>query len=410
MTHEVRAHSKLGASSMYRWRACPGSVRLSEGLPRKSSVYAAEGSVAHEIAEQKLRARVDPAAAAAGEYRWHEVGEIVKYDGHDIEVTQEMHDCVDQYVETIVAHASQPGCELLIEQRLDLSRLHPAMFGTSDAIVIDHNKGEVWVYDYKHGAGIAVDAEDNEQMQFYAVGALLRTAVPLKLVGVCIVQPRAFHALGPVRRWSMTPGDVFRFIDALQEAAEATEKPDAALAVGEHCRFCPAAQFNACPELKRVALETASQDFAVVAMPGTDAAPIYDPEELNRILRKLPAIKAWVERVESFAREEALAGRGSPGHKLVRGKGSRELKDVSAFRTWLELGQGIAFSAMHTAPALKSVAQIEKSLPKELVKEFKNEHTRTIPGGLVLTEIEDKRPAAQAVAAVEFQAVTVVPE
>ena len=53
--HADRAHASLGASSASRWMACPGSVRLSEGMPNISSDYAREGTAAHELAEMCLR-------------------------------------------------------------------------------------------------------------------------------------------------------------------------------------------------------------------------------------------------------------------------------------------------------------------------------------------------------------------
>ncbi|MCA9333335.1 DUF2800 domain-containing protein, partial [Candidatus Saccharibacteria bacterium] len=46
-------HSKLGASSAYRWTACPGSVALCEQAPeQESSIYAQKGTEAHEWAEK----------------------------------------------------------------------------------------------------------------------------------------------------------------------------------------------------------------------------------------------------------------------------------------------------------------------------------------------------------------------
>ena len=47
-------HSSIGASSMYRWKNCPGSVKLSQGLPNRASIYAKEGSAAHEIVSLAL--------------------------------------------------------------------------------------------------------------------------------------------------------------------------------------------------------------------------------------------------------------------------------------------------------------------------------------------------------------------
>ena len=57
--HTARAHAKLSPSSAYRWIACPGSIRLSAGIPDTSSVFAEEGTAAHELCELCLRDRTD---------------------------------------------------------------------------------------------------------------------------------------------------------------------------------------------------------------------------------------------------------------------------------------------------------------------------------------------------------------
>ena len=48
-----------------------------------------------------------------------------------------------------------------------------AAWGTSDVIAVIGN--ELMVADYKHGMGVEVDAESNEQLMLYAGGALLST-------------------------------------------------------------------------------------------------------------------------------------------------------------------------------------------------------------------------------------------
>ena len=49
-------HARCSASAAHRWINCPGSVALSDQCPDPgSSSYADEGTVAHELAELKLR-------------------------------------------------------------------------------------------------------------------------------------------------------------------------------------------------------------------------------------------------------------------------------------------------------------------------------------------------------------------
>src|SRR3982750_206581 len=60
-----RAHSKYSASGSERWFACPASVKLSEGLPDKTSVWAAEGTRAHAVLEKIMLAMISKKAILA---------------------------------------------------------------------------------------------------------------------------------------------------------------------------------------------------------------------------------------------------------------------------------------------------------------------------------------------------------
>jgi hypothetical protein len=89
----MAAHSEIGASSMGRWRACPGSRRLIRTLPRqKSGKDALLGTAAHLLAEGCL-ARDMPAEAM--------LGETLTVEGHDFVVDQEMVDAVQVYLDAV---------------------------------------------------------------------------------------------------------------------------------------------------------------------------------------------------------------------------------------------------------------------------------------------------------------------
>lgn len=421
----ARAHSVLGASSYYRWKrsACPGSVRLTKGMPRQSSIYAAEGSVAHAIGEFILLTRLGR-ETEAGFAESHAAGKTVEFDGHPIEITAEMWDHATFYADTVWAeYKPEDGDILLVEQRVDLSSIHPGLFGTSDVILLKPRLRKIIVFDLKYGAGIAVDAEENEQLQYYCVGGMIQTKAAVEEAEVVIVQPRAFHTEGPVRRWPFKAIEIFDFIGELKEDAIATEDALAVLRAGDHCRFCPAAQDMKCPELQRFSIEQAKNEFAPLSTAAAEFAPAnavgYDPVKLGEALAAVSAMETWIANVKSFARAEALAGRIPPGYKLVRGNGSREFKDSAKTTAWLLLGHGVAESAMYTTPELKSVAQIEEmiaALPLEkkakaaVKKEFKNEHVRTVPGGLLLVSQDHARKAVEPIADAQqdFGAIAVV--
>lgn len=198
----MKAHSKLGASSYKRWRNCPASVRLSVGMPNTSSPEAQEGTYAHTLGERILN----------GEIR----------DLSDFE--DEMIEAVMIYVK-YVESAAVGADYYRLEERFELTAVHPDLFGTADAVIL--KDGILYVIDYKHGKGIPVEVEGNEQLQYYALGALLKTKKPCKSVKMVIVQPRCFHQDGPIREWTVPAVDLVEFSAQLLEDALRTEDPNA---------------------------------------------------------------------------------------------------------------------------------------------------------------------------------------
>jgi len=55
MSHQERTHAVLSASGAHRWLLCTPSARLEEQFPDTTSDAAKEGTLAHELAEMKLR-------------------------------------------------------------------------------------------------------------------------------------------------------------------------------------------------------------------------------------------------------------------------------------------------------------------------------------------------------------------
>jgi hypothetical protein len=122
-------HAKLSPSGAHRWIECPGSVRMTAGLPRKSSPYAAEGTAAHQLAEMCLRNGKN-----AAEY----LGTIIKTkeDG-DWNVTPDMAEAVQYHLDEVRRIHNWLGGDLHIEVRLDLTEIVPGMFGTGDAVIVE---------------------------------------------------------------------------------------------------------------------------------------------------------------------------------------------------------------------------------------------------------------------------------
>lgn len=120
-----------------------------------------------------------------------------------------------RYVDTVWTLAQNN--ELLVEQRVDFSHITGVeeSFGTADGIIIAGN--ELQIHDLKYGKGVRIDAEQNEQLQLYALGALEQFSMlyDFETVRLFIHQPRLNH----VSEWSLTVQELQSFGERALEAA-----------------------------------------------------------------------------------------------------------------------------------------------------------------------------------------------
>lgn len=364
-------HSKIGASSMSRWSKCPGSVRLSEGIPKTTSSYAAEGTLAHEMAEKWLRSGSVSPPPDCG----HEMAENIRV-----------------YVE-FVREKSRGNGSPLFEHKFDLSHLHPGLFGTADAVIYNHREKILTVVDLKYGAGVPVEAAGNVQLQYYGLGAILSLKLLVKEIELTIVQPRCAHEDGSVRTWRFDAVKMLDFMADLLDAAKATEKDNAPLKSGAHCKFCPAT--GICPELKHQATELAQMEFS--------PAFSYNPEKLSEALEKLPLLETFIKGVREFAYNEAERGREIPGWKLVEKRATRKwIDEENAIKALAE--RTSLTSDKYLEENLKSVAQVEKILPKDQ-RAVLESLVEKVSSGKTLVPVTDKRPTTRDQAHVEFSEV-----
>jgi hypothetical protein len=369
-------HSEIGASSMHRWAACPGSVRLSRGIPRVSSRYADEGTGAHDLASTIIECEL------AGQ-EWFS-------DGADPEMLEH----VRVYVDAVKALA-RGGNKALIEHSFDLSEVHPGLFGTCDAVVFDKKAGRLHVVDFKYGAGIPVEVKDNEQLKYYGLGALYSTSFGCTEIELTIVQPRCAHPDGPIRSHRFDAFEIMEFAADLKEAALRTEDPFAPLVAGEHCRFCPAA--GVCPEVKNKAVTLAKAEFSKVPTVGE----AYDAKELSKTLEWLPVLETWIESVRQFAYAEAMAGRPLPGWKLVEKMARRKWRNEEEVVKHLEAKfTPVVLRSCFEQPALKSPTQLEKIIHQKHWSEIEAFVVKN-SSGLTLVPESDKRPAVKTLDAKE---------
>jgi hypothetical protein len=246
--HGERAHSKYSASGAERWFNCSGSVSLSEGLPDKSSPWAIEGTIAHEVLEMILTAFI-----LAG--KWDE-SNYRRPEG----VTPEMIRLAVMAARFIYnQHLRTPGSEIMVETKIYLDFIHPEMFGTFDGAVIDHF-GILHVHDYKFGAGHSVSPMRNLQMIFYAIGLAYRFHWNFKRVRMWIIQPRIKGYDGPMF-WEITIEELRKYVDQFQRAVDRVEQNPNSFTEGSWCHWCKAKSI--CPLKTEGKLEKAKSIFSV---------------------------------------------------------------------------------------------------------------------------------------------------
>jgi len=363
-------HSKIGASSMSRWQNCPGSVALSEGMPNTSSSHAAEGTVAHNIAEFSLNNPFSPIEP--------NLGAIVPQEGHDIEVTKEMLEAVAVYTDYVQGLESEGG-EVLVEQKLHLKDVHPDLFGTADAIVFSEKAKTLTVIDYKHGAGVGVDVENNVQLMYYALGAALqRDFKGFDKVNIAVVQPRYDHPDGPIREWSIPVIDLMEWAEVLKAAAEATDDPKAPTVPGSWCRWCKAKAV--CPTLSQEALAAAAVDFKEIKA---------DNGKLAIALSKVAAVETWAKAVREYAYQEATHGREPGGWKLVEKRPTRKWGDKAEAILDLK-AYGMDDADIFQERAIKTPPQIEKVIGKKNIGDIQYLIIKKTTGTTLVPE-SDKR-------------------
>lgn len=395
----MMAHAKLSPSASKRWINCPGSVRLSEGIPERSSTFAEEGSAAHMLAEKCFLGKFVPADMLGGFINAKD--DVVHAPGADenhkpglryYEVTAEMVDAIETYLGVLNA-AIQPGDEYDVEQKVYLTE---TIYGTADFVRYRPSTGELLVADFKYGQGVAVEVKDNTQAIIYALGALkAKSNRGVSLIEVVIVQPRCPHKDGRVRTWSVEPIDLLEWEADVLAAAERTRASDAAFKTGDWCKFCPAAA--TCDTLRDKSLAEAKAEFG----------PGYDPEKLAHALSVVGAVEDWCKRVREFAHAEATDGRIPPGWKLVAGRATRRWKDEETAKTALAALYDIDPADMYDKPKLLSPAKMEAGLKRyglaaKDAKAALADFTESVGNGTVLAPVGDPRPAARPDAAEEF--------
>lgn len=440
--HSPQEHSPLGGSGAYRWMpepyggGCVGSVRAARGHDDPESEYAAEGTVAHAVAAYCL---------ADGSDAWTMIGFYSGDNGRDfilphtvdadngedealrdhgwVKVTKEMVDAVQVYLDAVRGeHPDQNQGNTWVERFFHATEVHEDMYGRGDFAHLesypneDTKLGEVVAvtrfhpWDYKHGAGIVVEVQQNPQLMYYAVGLLtdLHLWDQVDEVVLHVSQPRGFHNMGPNRDWTISTVDLATWrdevlvpamglVDRVSRDTSVTLDDlleQGLLVSGEHCRFCPA-RFGACPALVRDMKELEEMVEMAKAAGGV---PKLTNEQVGHFLTVFESAKIAQKAARETGFMRAQEGHEVPGWKIVNARKNRVWRDGA-----LAVARKLFKKDAMTTVELKSPAQLE-ALPGG--KKFTSEWAfKPQDAGFQLVKDSDNRPEAGPKARAMFEPV-----
>lgn len=369
-------HAVLSASSSHRWLNCPPSVRLEEQFEKTTSVFAEEGTLAHEIGEIKLRKEL-------GQINKKEYVDKLSECVNSNLYSKDMTDYVDIYVDTCLekfseAKANTPDAIAIIEQKLDFSKWVPDGFGTGDFVVIAD--GTMEICDLKYGKGVAVSAIDNPQMRLYALGAIteFEFLYDIQNVKMTIIQPR----LDSISTDEITVDELLTWANEyVKPRAELAIKGEGEFCAGDHCKFCRAKAV--CKARADKNLELAKYEFSE---PNT-----LSNLEIADILNKVDELTSWATDVKEYALNKALDGEEFEGFKVVEGRSNRRYTNID------EIVQVLRENNFNDPDIFKpseliTLTNMEKLVGKKKLNELIGEFIEKPPGKPTLVPITDKRP------------------
>lgn len=360
-------HAYLSASGSFKWALCSGSRAFEDQFEEKDSPYAAEGTLAHSVAEAILRRPLKPDLPKALQ---------------DLPDPQEMLDYAQLYVDYIyrvipLTHHH----EIMIEQEVNFSKWVPEGWGTSDAIAIVGNT--LHVFDLKYGKGVQVYADNNFQLRLYALGivdALYDTA-HIENVVMHICQPRLNH----FDTEFIPLSELLEFGDWIHERALLALTKDAPRTPGEkQCTFCKAKAH--CPELKAHLEAAMSLEFDNFDLPFINQ---LDDRQKSNVLQAAGMLTAFIAAIKDDFTTRLTEGQSIPGWKLVHGRQSRSWLDEESASDALQL---LLSRDKVYEETLISPAKAEKALGKKHSKQLLEALCVTKPGAPALVPEADPRP------------------
>lgn len=317
-------HSLLSPSKAHRWFTCAASTAMCTGIKDEVSIYAATGTLAHEIGELLL------IAAFKNDDELQKITNHIKKEQNN--VADAMIDEVLRYVTTAFSMAGKTQT-YGIETKVDLTKVYDCgstEMGTVDFFNITIS-GELQIHDLKYGR-FPVNAKNNKQLLIYALGVFYMYVDKYAITGVRLVihQP----LLNTISEYVLSTADLIAFGKKLKERAKIAKNlydyPDA-ITLAHYtpgdatCKFCLVK--STCDSLDRYVknslvndFENVSEENAVKQIEDRTKAFYVPNADITVKLSNIALIRTWCNAIEDNALAQLLEGNDIEGWKLIYGR------------------------------------------------------------------------------------------
>ena len=370
-------HSVFGASGMHKTANCNASPRLSKlfqklypELVSETNPSAELGTSAHDASEFCLRMGVETYDCIGMTFNKHLV-------------TDAMANYVNVYVGEIrKIIAENPDAIVMIEKRVTMLSVGSDVFGTGDCIIYIPSKRRLYNIDLKYGYGI-VDVYDNIQLAHYSVSTMDTFGWwdKIDVVEAMIIQPRAEHIDGVIRRHLFSRNDLIEWQKKFTNLVNTARRLDSPIVAGDHCVYCDASP------ICRARLQR------TMSMVGHDAPlEVLSAKEVMTFYKEIKVLSTQFDKMKALATELGKRGVKLDGYKMVQAIQRHVCNDDDAFVNDVLnhpdckiVGDEMFNRKLKGKTDLMKI----KGLPKSVI----STHFKAPPTALTLVPLTDKRPA-----------------
>jgi hypothetical protein len=322
------------------------------GIEDKGNTAAQRGTDIHQLGEMLLK------GVEVVEGR----SVIREYDQASMfYANRDMLDEAKAYVVYVNALATEADAEIIAEAKVEIIGEY-GVSGHIDATVI--NGSTIHIVDLKTGRG-AVSAEENLQMQLYALGTLDEHEMfyDFDKVVLHVVQDNA--SISNTNSWETTPEDLEDFRVWVTERARLALQEDSVCTPSESaCMWCKAS--SVCPAL----FEEVNETFEIIK----DEPTCIGIEEISLLLMRRPlfdtAMKAYSQRLL----DEIKSGNDVEGYKVIRSTKRKawvnETEAYDKLKSWDKLDDIAPRSLLTPTQAIKLFGKDISTRKKNILDEL----------------------------------------